>query len=115
MVVNVRATYLAPATVDPAMIVIGSNVSGEVVRELRVLSSRSSRILTVTSRFDGIRVEFDHRQVAQDHRVRLVVAPCRQHAFDAELKIELELALDDQHRIVRALYVPVHRFLSKGD
>ena len=114
-VVGVRAEYLAPATIDPTMIVIGSDQEGEAQRELRISSSRPSRIRTVSARKDIIHVEFDDRHESREHRVWLLVATCRQEAINQEVKIELELFPDRGNSLVRTLIVPVHRFLTKGE
>lgn len=114
-VVRVRAKYLAPVTIEPTMVVIESNQEGEVIRDLRVSSSRPSMIRAVSSRNKAIRAEFDGRQKSRDHRLRLLVAPCRQKALDDELKIELELLpdADGGNKLIRTFTVFVYRFLKK--
>lgn len=114
-VVGVRVKYLAPATIEPTMIVIGSDQKGEVARELCISSSQPSRIRTVSTRSDAVHVEFDGRQESREHRLRLLVAPCHQKALDSELKIELVLFPIGGNSLVRVFSIPVHRFLHVGD
>jgi hypothetical protein len=114
-VIQVRAKYLAPATIEPGMVVIGSNEEGEVTRELRVSSRRASRIRAVAARMEAIGVDFDDRQVSRDHAIRVRVALCSQHALEGELSVDLEFLPQVGGNVVRTLTIPIHRILRERE
>jgi len=114
-VVAVHGRYLAPAAIEPPTVVIGSDEEREVTRYLRVSTHRPSTIRSVTSRTSAICAEYDGQKPSQEHRIRLVVAPCSQQALNDEMRIELDLFPAGGSSLVRTLSVPVHRFLRERE
>ena len=113
-IVPVRAKYVAPATIDPSMIVIGSDEVGEVKKELHVATSRLSRLRAVVCPADSIRADYRSDEKSREHVLRLSVAPCRERMLDSQVKLELELFPDDGKSIVHVVTFPVHRLFRKG-
>lgn len=113
--VHVRGKYQAPAHIEPNLIVIGSDEQGEVERELRLTTSQPSRIQRVRCSGDKrARAAFSNEIQANEHILRLFVAPCQEKSFDGELQIEVRLFPDGREKTVRTLKLPVHRFSPKG-
>jgi hypothetical protein len=115
MLVLIRGNFVAPVQLDPTAIIIGSDEIGEVRRELRVRSSRPSRILAVHhSEVPRVQVKFDGVRGAKDHVVAVVVPPNIERSLNCDLLIEVELTVGPNERVVRRVPFSVHRFF-KGD
>ncbi|MGO8747239.1 MAG: DUF1573 domain-containing protein [Thermoguttaceae bacterium] len=113
--IDVRGRYLAPATIEPAMVVIGSDDQGEVKRDLRVSSRQPSRIRCVPGRTGPVGADFDAREISREHTIRVRVAPCSQHVIESELNIDLEFLPQVGGNVVRRLTIPIHRFLRERE
>ena len=114
--VRVLGEYNAAAEAEPGMIVVGSNVSGEVVRELRVTTCQAGTIRAVRSTAEGRLSIEEHESgsVGREHLLRIHILPCKFEPLDCEVEVDVEIQTEDNTSVLRTLRVPVHRFLEKG-
>lgn len=110
VVVRVYGEYVAPATAVPDAVIIASDETGDVQRELVVFTSQPSRIQSVTAPTSDIRARFDpDASAVMEHRIALAVAS-QDKDVNAQVHIDLKLYPNGAESVVRTLSVPVHRF-----
>lgn len=110
VVVRVHGEYVAPATAVPDAVIIASDETGDVQRELVVSTSQPSHIQSVTVPTNDIRAQFDAGPSgAMEHRIALTVAS-QEKDVNAQVQINLKLYPNGAESVVRTLSVPVHRF-----
>ena len=113
--VPVRARFIDPASIEPEIIVIGSEEDGDIDRDVKVKTSQDSRIRrAVCSGSDRVRVRYDAATWSREHRLGMIVPPFGSRTLDAELVVELEILGLDGSRIPRVVRLPVHRFSQEG-
>ena len=113
--VPVTGKFIDPASIEPEVIVIGSQEDGDIDRDVKVKTSGDSRIRSaVCSGSDRVRVRYDTATWSREHRLGMVVPPFGSRPMDAELVVELEILGLDGSRIPREVRLPVHRFSQEG-
>jgi hypothetical protein len=113
--VPVRGEYAAPVQVEPSTILVGSDQDGEVSRELKVVSSRPSRIRAASCpAAERVSVRFDGARVARTHALVIAVKPVSDRWLDSYLDLEFEVCVDEGKIIPRTVRVLIHRFSKKG-
>lgn len=115
VLVPVRGEYVAPAQVEPSILVLGSDEDGEVKRELKVVSSKPSRIRAVScAEADRVSIRFDDARVAPVHQLVVTVKPAPDRWLDSYLDVEVNIRADNGESITRKVRVLIHRFSKKG-
>ena len=114
-IVQVKAKYVAPVSIQPSAIVISSDQEGTVEEEVSVLTSFPSQLLRVDCGSSGlISAQFDASQKFKRHTVRLSVAPCQGAEIDEKILLEFSLFPLSGESVLRSCSVSVYRF-KKGD
>lgn len=113
----VRAEYAAPVETTPNILVVQSNEEGVKARNLRINTSRPSKLVSVISRETSvIPLLFDHQSLSGSHLVRINIAPCEGGDLSAGVTLKVALrATENGQPFVRSVTVPIYRFCRERD
>jgi len=113
--VNLSVSYIAPITIEPSFILIGSDKVGTVREQVQIFSSVPSQITKVdVSSTDLVRVEFDSATQADEHFIAFTIDPCRDTAIDATIPVEMTLFPPGRESVTQTFPVTLYRF-QKGE
>jgi len=107
-----RAEYIAPLEYQPDSIVIGSDIKGDVSKEITIISSCPSQIIAIHGERElGVVAEYSDENREKNHTIQLTIPPCSDEAIDEVLELEIMLFPVVGEEQLRTLSVPVYRFL----
>ena len=113
--VNLSASYVAPITLEPSFVLIGSDKEGVIREEVQIFSSVPSQIGKVDMGVtDLVRAEFDSALKAVEHTIAFSIDPCDNAAIDETVTIHIILFPTGGKVVTQTFPVTVYRF-HKGE
>ncbi len=109
-----RARFVAPVEVEPASIVVGSDSTGPIEREIRIDAARPVRIVALRSSDPAIRLVAIGPVEGRTLRIKSTISgEDSRRTINAEVVVDLASTLVTDTTEARTVKIPIHRLASK--